>query len=147
MQTVIRTIRDMRSKYNKAPSEKLTASAKASAGQADTLDKNSHLVCQLANLKEFTVCDSLQKPDNAAATVVEQIEIYLHDAIDIAAERKRLEKQKEELEKAKKSNESKLGNENFISRAKPEVVEQTRRRLEELTEQLTSVEKYLSELN
>ncbi|MDD5458287.1 MAG: valine--tRNA ligase [Phycisphaerae bacterium] len=147
IQTVIRAIRDMRSKYNKAPGEKLTASAKISAGQVDMFDKNSNLVCQLANLKKFTVSNSLQKPENAAATIVEQMEIYLHDAVDIAAERNRLEKQKEELEKAKKANEGKLANENFISRAKPEVVEQTRRRLEELTEQLAAVEKYLSELN
>jgi valyl-tRNA synthetase len=45
-----------------------------------------------------------------------------------------------------KTNEAKLANENFIKRAKPEVVEQTRRRLNELKQQLAAIEKNLREL-
>ena len=39
-----------------------------------------------------------------------------------------------------------LANENFIARAKPEVVAQTKEKLAELTEQLEAIEKHLAEL-
>ena len=72
--------------------------------------------------------------------------VYVHDAIDVKAERVKLEKQKEQIEKGKKAVEAKLSNENFISKAKPEVVAQAREKLAELTEQLETVDKHLSEL-
>jgi valyl-tRNA synthetase len=147
IQTVVRAIRDIRSKYNKAPSEKLIASANAPAEICDVLNAGKGLICQLAGLKEFTASQSAQKPENAAATISEQMQIYLHEAIDVEAEKKRLMKQKEQVEQAKKGVETKLANENFIARAKPEVVTQTKNKLVELTEQLAVIEKHLSELN
>ena len=74
------------------------------------------------------------------------MQIYLHDAIDPEAERARLEKQKASVENGVKAAKAKLGNENFVSKAKPAVVEQARQKLAELTEQLKTVEEHLSEL-
>jgi valyl-tRNA synthetase len=67
--------------------------------------------------------------------------------IDPQAERARLEKQRQELERAKKGVEGKLGNANFVARAKPEVVAQARERLQQLQEQLQAVERHLAELD
>ncbi|MCK9688284.1 valine--tRNA ligase [Scleromatobacter humisilvae] len=57
------------------------------------------------------------------------VRLALHVEIDVGAERERLDKEiarlDNEIEKAHKQ----LGNENFVSRAKPEVVEQMRTRL------------------
>jgi valyl-tRNA synthetase len=146
IQTVIRSIRDIRSKYNKAPSEKMTASVNAPADVSDVLNANKGLICQLAGLKEFSVSQSAQKPERAAATIAEQMQIYLHEAIDVEAERKRLTKQKEQVEQAKKGVEAKLSNKNFVARAKPEVVAQAKNKLAELTEQLAAIAKHLCEL-
>ncbi|MGD2094529.1 MAG: valine--tRNA ligase [Phycisphaerales bacterium] len=146
IQSVIRAIRDIRSKYNKQPSEKLSASANSSKEIADVLNENKKLICQLAGLKEFQASDTCEKPQNAAAVIVDQVQIYLHEAIDIEAERLRLQKQKEQVEKSKKAVEAKLANENFVTKAKPEVVSRARDRLAELTEQLNNVDKHLSEL-
>ncbi|GAI29387.1 unnamed protein product, partial [marine sediment metagenome] len=46
VQSVIRAIRDIRSKYNKQPSEKLVASANSPQGIAGVLNANSGLICQ-----------------------------------------------------------------------------------------------------
>ena len=146
LQAVIGAIRDIRSKYNKKPGEKLTVSVNSPEHISEVLNKNAELVSQLANLKNFTAGPSIDKPDNAAATIVEQMQIYLHDAVDIDAERARLEKQKENLEKAKNGVEAKLGNEKFVTRAKPEVVQQARDKLAKLTEQLATVDEHLAEL-
>ncbi len=146
VQGVIRAIRDMRSEYNKAPREKLKVSVSSAQETADILNSNSELVCQLAGLEEFTAAKGVDKPTNAAATIVEQMQIYLHDAIDPVAERRRLKKQKEQLDNARNAVEAKLANKNFITRAKPEVVANAREKLAELSEQLVTVEKHLGEL-
>jgi valyl-tRNA synthetase len=104
------------------------------------------LVCQLESLDRFQVGDNIDKPKNAAAVIHDDMQVYVHDVIDIEAERKRLEKQKEQVERAKTSVEAKLANENFVTRAKPQVVEQAKNKLAELTEQLETIEKHIAGL-
>ncbi|RPJ36225.1 MAG: valine--tRNA ligase, partial [Planctomycetaceae bacterium] len=147
VQEIVRAIRDVRSQHGISPGEKLTASANAPQVTADTLSANSHLVCQLAGLSSFQAAQDAPKPNNAAAAIVGETQVYLHNVIDPAAERARLEKQKQEIEQAKKAVEGKLGNENFVTRAKPEVVAQAREKLAQLQEQLQAVERHLAELN
>jgi valyl-tRNA synthetase len=147
VQETVRAIRDIRSQYNISPGEKLTASASAPGAAADTLRANSDLVCQLAGLSSFQAAENTPKPNNAAAAILGETQVYLHSVVDPAAERARLEKQRQEIEQAKKTVESKLGNENFVTRAKPHVVAQAREKLAQLQEQLQAVERHLAELN
>jgi len=86
------------------------------------------------------------KPSNAAVAIAEATEVYVHDAIDLEAERRRFEKQKQQIEKAKEAVQAKLANENFVSKAKPHVVAQAKEKLVQLTEQLKTVEEHLTEL-
>jgi valyl-tRNA synthetase len=146
VQDVVRAIRDLRSKYNIAPSVKLKASAAAPQIVAEVLEAGSGLVCQLAGLEAFRAAEGLAKPNNAATAIVEDTHVYVHDVIDPEAERARLTKQKQEIEQAKKGVESKLANENFVARAKPEVVALTREKLQQLQDQLQAVERHLAEL-
>jgi len=147
IQTVVRSVRDIRSKCNIPPSSKLVVSVNAPNDISGILSADASLLCQIANLKEFSASHSASKPKNAAAAISGQMQIYVHDAIDIEAERKRLTKQKEQIEGVKKGVEAKLANENFVARAKPEVVAQTKEKLAEYTEQLKAIEKHLAELN
>jgi valyl-tRNA synthetase len=146
VQEVVRAIRDIRSNYNITPAQRLSASAAAPMRMADTLNANSHLVCQLAGLDSFQAAENTPKPNNAATAIVEEAQVYVHNVIDPEAERARLEKQRQEIEQAKKVVESKLANANFVARAKPEVVAQARERLQQLQEQLQAVERHLGEL-
>ena len=146
VQAVIKTVREIRNVRNIPPSKKLEVTAKAPTEIAGVLTTNAALIQQLANLESFAVAPDLNKPDNAAVAVTGPIEVYVHDAVDVEAEKARLEKQKDQIAKQLKGVEGKLGNENFISRAKPEVVEQARNKLAELQEQLAAVEKHLAEL-
>jgi valyl-tRNA synthetase len=147
IQTPVRTFRDMKSKYNIPISKAVSTSASVSAEVLQTLSGNSAFVCQLAGLDEFKVLTDLPKPSNAAVSVVDGMSFYMHDVIDVEAERNRLEKEKQEAKKAKTAVEAKLANEDFVTKAKPEVVAQARGRLAELSEQLATVEKHLSELD
>ncbi len=146
IQEVIRNLRDLRSKYNIAPSQKMSASVSGPSDIADILNDNNQLVCQLANIDIFTASQELPKPEKAAVAISRGIQTFLHNAIDAEAELKRLTKQKEEILRAKKGVEAKLTNENFVNKAKPLVVEQARQRLNELTEQLAAVENHVAQL-
>jgi valyl-tRNA synthetase len=66
--------------------------------------------------------------------------------IDVAAERKRLEKQRDELAKFIKGIESKLGNKAFVDKAPADVVAQQRDKLAELQQQQASVADALAKL-
>jgi valyl-tRNA synthetase len=146
VQEVVRAIRDIRSKYNLAPSERLAASINAPKAIGDAMNANSGLICQLAGLGDLRIAENLPKPNNAATAIVEGTQIYVHNVIDPQAERTRLEKHKQEIEHAKNGVENKLANANFIAKAKPEVVAQARQKLQQLQEQLRAIERHLDEL-
>lgn len=146
VQTTIRTLREVRSARNISPGLKLVVSAKTTDAISQVLSTNRTLIEQLANLESFDVAVNLEKPDNAAVAVAGAIEVYVHDVVDPAAERARLEKQKQLVEKGLRGVEGKLNNEQFLQRAKPEVVQQSQQKHAELQEQLATVEKHLAEL-
>ena len=146
VQSVIRSIRDIRSQYNIPPAKPLVCSAAAPEAVCAMLNSNAALIQKQAFVESLTVEAGLEKPEDAAVIIIDEIKLFVHDAVDKDAERKRLEKQKEFIEKGIKPLAGKLGNENFTSRAKPEVVAQSRQKLKELTDQLEAIEKLLVEL-
>ena len=147
LQSSIRAYRDIKSGDNIPPSAMLGASARVPEEFVDFLNTNSELICHLARVKQFAAAHDTKKPENAATAIVNDMEFYLHIERAPEAERARLEKQKLQVEKAKKAVEAKLADENFVTKAKPEVVAKARGKLAELTEQLETIEKYLAKLN
>ncbi|MBN2210373.1 MAG: valine--tRNA ligase [Sedimentisphaerales bacterium] len=146
VQEVIRAIRDIRTRYQKPPRESLEASVKAPAQTAGVLDAQRHIIMDMCNLNAFAAGEGVTRPENAAVTVSGEMEICVQGVVDTAAERERLTKQKEQIAGWLKATQAKLANESFVSRAKPEVVQREREKLGQLQEQLTAVEKNLSEL-
>ena len=146
VQSVIRSIRDIRSQYTIPPSKPLVCSAAAPEAVCAMLNANAALIQKQAFVESLTVEAGLEKPKDAAVIIIDEIKLFVHDAVDKDAERLRLQKQKEFVEKGIKPLAGKLSNENFTSRAKPEVVEQSRQKLKELQDQLAAIEKLLVEL-
>jgi valyl-tRNA synthetase len=147
LQSSIRAYRDIKSGDNIPSSAMLGASARVPEEFVDFLNTNAELICHLARVKQFAAAHDTKKPENAATAIVNDMEFYLHIERAPEAERTRLEKQKLQVEKAKKAVEAKLADENFVTKAKPEVVAKAREKLAELTEQLETIEKHLAELN
>ena len=89
-------------------------------------------IMRLARLSDITLADEV--PPKAAQIVHGEaiIALPLEGVIDLDAEIRRLEKELAAAEKEMKSLQGRLANENFLKKAKPEVVEQTKQRLEEL---------------
>jgi valyl-tRNA synthetase len=80
--------------------------------------------------------------------VVRNIEIFmpLSGLIDIEAEKQRLGKQVEKIEKELASIEAKLNNPNFVNNAKAEVVEDHRKRREDVEVKLSLTKELLADL-
>ncbi len=79
---------------------------------------------------------------------IDDLEVFvdLKDFIDVDAEIARNEKLMEKIQGQIKGKESKLGNDNFVSRAPEEVVAREREGLEKLKAELASVEAALESL-
>ncbi len=75
-----------------------------------------------------------------------EIHVDVSRFIDKVAERKRLEKERENLAKQIASIEGKLNNKGFVDKAPAEVVQQQRAKLDELRGQSKSVEAALAKL-
>jgi len=146
IQNVIGAIRDIRNKYTIHPAKKLQGGIDAPAQRIAVLNENISLICDQAGMEKLAIATGLAKSTNAAAAIVEDLQVYVYDVVDADAERERLQKQKEFIENGIKPLQSKLSNESFVSRAKPEIVEQSKQKLKELTDQLEAVNKHLAEL-
>jgi valyl-tRNA synthetase len=75
-----------------------------------------------------------------------EVHVDVSRFIDVAAERKRLEKERENVAKQVSSIEAKLKNKGFVDKAPAEVVKQQRERLAELGGQLAAVVTALKKL-
>lgn len=87
-------------------------------------------------------------PEQAAAIVAADVTAYLPlaDLVDLDAERERLAKELENIDQQIRRTEGLLGNDSFVSKAKPEVVQRERDKLSALTASRRSVEERLAEL-
>jgi len=94
--------------------------------------RHEDTISRLARLDEITFADAA--PKGAAIIVVGETTaaIPLEGVIDMDAERRRLAKEIGEAQSNLDKMDAKLANPNFISRAKPEAVEETRERKAEL---------------
>ena len=100
------------------------------AAAADAWTKNETLIKRLARVESLTAAATAPKGALSIAAEGATFAIPLEGIIDIAAEKSRLSKTLEKLQKEIASLKSRLGNPKFLESAKEEVVEETRGNLE-----------------
>ena len=125
---LISEVRAVRSEMNVPPSAKLTMLVKdAGSDQLERLDTHGELITRLARLAAVETADEAL-PEGSVQAVVDGTTyiLPLGEVIDIAKERERLAKELVKLDGEIGKIEKKLGNENFISRAPADVVEEQR---------------------
>jgi len=131
---VVRGIRNVRTEYNVDPAKRISALMMPGSLGA-TFDRYRYIFARLCNVAEMEMMVAgAEAPADAASVVVGEVTAYLPLAglVDQQAERERLTKELEKLEQQIGRSLGMLGNEQFISRAKPEVVERERAKLAEL---------------
>ncbi len=139
-------IRNVRNEYKVEPSKRINALIDPGSLK-DVLTEYSYIFSRLCNVHDVDLLNG-EAPTNAAVVVSADTKIYLPLAgmIDLEAERKRLEKERNELAAQIERIKQLLANENFVTRAKPEVVQRERERLAEFEASYQAVEERLSML-
>ena len=138
VQQVITRIRDARNQMNVEPARRVPVIMTVGSDLA-IFEHQASLIEFLARTEKPQLHRMLdQKPEQAMALLAGTVEIYLPLAgmIDIGKELERLDKEIGQAQQEQSRLQSKLANENYVSRAKPEVVAKDREKLAEQEERL-----------
>jgi len=145
---LVRGIRNVREEYTVEPSRKITALAAASRHDA-VLTQYKVLFSRLCNVVDLTVqVAGDPAPAQAASVVVGDATIYLplSDFVDTAAECERLSKERTKLDEQIAKVQATLNNEQFIARARADVVERERIKLADLQASTAQIAERLADL-
>lgn len=129
---LISSVRSVRSEINVPPAAQVPlAVVGASAETVRRLGVHDALIRRLARISAIDIVEA--SPKGAVQIVVGEatLALPLAGVVDIAAERTRLGKELDKAAKEIAKIEAKLGNEQFVSRAPEEVIEEQRERLAE----------------
>jgi valyl-tRNA synthetase len=145
-------VREIRQRQNIPPREELSFAVRCDARTAELLAPMQPYFAQMSRATATRWGPDAKAADIAASVTLPgrhgplEVHVDLSRFIDVAAERKRLEKERDNLNKQIGGIESKLGNKNFVDRAPADVVRQHRDKLTDLQDQLQSVETALRKL-
>ncbi len=149
MIAITRAIRNIRAEMNVPEGARLEVRVAVTdeAGK-DLVTRHGARICNMAKLNSIDAGVGLAKPPTAAVAVVGDMTIFvpLGDVIDLDAERARLGKEAEKVEKMVRTSERKLANRDFLSRAPEEVVERERLRRDELATRHEAIQAQLKSL-
>jgi valyl-tRNA synthetase len=145
---VLSALREIRSRQNISPRQPIAFSVQCSAETAARLEPLTGNYRALANAESTAWGPGVEVPAVNATVHVDDMEVYVDLAglIDVAAERARLETQRDRLAKMIGGKEKKLEHAGFVTRAPAEVVQRERQSLDQLREQLRAVEQALEAL-
>ncbi len=116
------------------------------AGGGEEIREFAPILQALGKLSEVHIVDDMPADAVAPIAVVGEIRLMLQVEIDVAAEKERLKKEIEKLEKQIAIAQGKLGNESFVARAPAAVVEQEKQRVAEFTATLEKLKPQLTKL-
>ncbi|HKV23835.1 MAG TPA: valine--tRNA ligase [Candidatus Acidoferrum sp.] len=150
LQEVIKELRNLRADL-KLPDPKKKVAAEFSSTKKvtrDLLNTNSDAIVRLATLSELKIsAEHLQQTGGGVRSTARfDVRIAYSDAVDVDAEKKRLEKEMDGLRKAITSKENQLGSETFRSRAPEKIIHGMQESLATQRVELRKLEDRLAQL-
>lgn len=144
----ISAIRSLRAGMNLPASAKLTVYVKSTAEDLSIIEKQNKMICSLARLNEISALGNREITQDMAQTASKDAVMYipLKGVIDFEAERARLNKELEALNKNLDGYARKLSNESFVAKAPAAVVAEEKRRQSEAMESKARVEEALARI-
>jgi valyl-tRNA synthetase len=145
-QSVLGAVREIRQRQNIPPREEVAFSVRCDSHTTKLLQPMQPYFTQMARATGAAWGPGAVAPDIAASVTLAgqqgpiEVHVDLSRFIDVGAERKRLEKERDNLAKQITAIDGKLANKNFVDKAPADVVNQQRGKLAELRGQLASVE-------
>jgi valyl-tRNA synthetase len=145
-QGLVTATRNIRALYHIAPSTRIALRVKHPAGARAELEAMDAGIRQLARVDTLEFGEDIAKEKGSASSPVGEFEVIvpLAGVADIEAEIERLSREKQKLEKELGAVAKKLANENFVKKAKEEVVEKVREKRGLLETELQKIEESLA---
>jgi valyl-tRNA synthetase len=153
---IIRAARDIRASINdyrgkaKQPSIRSlpAASLRADAQTCRLIETYRPFMLPLAGFEDLRASPDASKPAGAMSRVIGAMQLHtpVGDLIDLKEVARTEQTRLEELRGVLAKEESRLANADFVRNAKPEIVEQARQRLAELTSQTRAIESHLADM-
>ena len=130
LKTLVDACRNLRGEMNVSPATRLPLFV---LGDTDFMNSIAPVLKSLAKLSEVKVFDDeaawVAAAQAAPVAIVGEARLCLYMEVDLAAEKLRLQKEETRLTGQIANSEAKLGNEAFVSKVPPAVLEQERKRL------------------
>ena len=147
LKTLVDACRNLRGEMNVSPATRLPLFV---VGDIEFISSIAPVLKSLAKLSEVKIFEDdaqwVAAAQAAPVAVVGEARVCLHMEVDIAAERARLGKEAMRLEGELVKVKTKLGNEAFVAKVPPAVLEQERKRLVEFTATLEKLTEQLARL-
>jgi len=148
LQDLIVSVRNLRAELKVEPKQKVEIEVHTESAVRGLIERNQDALARLANVEKVTfTAESLAKKTQTRTTSRFEVRLAYEQKIDVAAERERLKKEIEKLEKEQANAQRQLGNDGFLSKAPAKVVEGLRNRQGEVTLLLEKARTALSQLN
>jgi len=134
LQDLIVSVRNLRAELKVEPKVKVPIQVFAQEPAMRRLfQQNLAAIERLASVEKITFVEkSLEKLPGARSTSRFDVHVVYEKKIDVAAERERLTKELEKIEKEQANGQRQLSNEQFLAKAPAKVVEGLKTRAEEL---------------
>ncbi len=129
--------RNLRGEMNLSPALRMPLLV---AGGGAEIAEFAPILQALCKVSEVQLVDEIPTGEIAPMANVGDIRLMLKVEIDITAERERLDKEIDKIEKQVAAAQNKLGNESFVARAPAAVVEQEKQRLADFRELLKKLQ-------
>jgi len=135
--------RNLRGEMGVSPAQRMPLLV---AGGGAEISEFAPILQALGKLSEVQIVDDMPADAMAPVAVVGETRLMLKVEIDVAAEKERLKKEIEKLEKQISIAQGKLSNEGFVARAPAAVVDQEKQRVAEFTATLEKLKPQLAKL-
>jgi valyl-tRNA synthetase len=146
---VVIGVRQIRGEMNVSPARAIPLLlADASASDRERATQHASLLRPLARLEGIELLGNEPEPSGVATALVGQLRLLvpLAGVIDVAAERARLTKQRERLERDLDKATAKLANEQFVANAPTAVIQKERDRQADLSARIEALGSQLAKL-
>jgi valyl-tRNA synthetase len=143
LQGIVVAVRNLRVESKIAPGKLVPVVVRGDRAQLDLLDRLASQVKPLAKIEHLQLSRDGARPPVAAHAVVQGAEVFLplEGLVDLDEERARLAREAQKLLADLEGVKKKLRNQDFLRKAKPEIVQRENERLGQLEETLDKLKR------
>jgi valyl-tRNA synthetase len=143
IQALVVAVRNLRTECNLPAGRRVPVVVRGDAAQLELVERLRDQILPLARIESLTLSRDGSRPKVAASAVVAGAEVFLPLAglIDVDGERARLAKEAARLLDDLEGVKKKLRNQDFLRKARAEIVERERTRLAQLEETLEKLKR------